>query len=90
MRSCCSLNLASRCPRLLCSVPGVDRDGVADPEPSLEEHEQPGDHVHQEPLSGEPNDDCEGRGYRKHEAVDVVYEIDGRRTVATGLELRHY
>ena len=28
--------------------------------------------------------------YRKHEAVDVVYEIDGRRTVATGLELRHY
>jgi hypothetical protein len=23
--------------------------------------------------------------YRKHEAVDVVYEVDGRRAVATGL-----
>ena len=28
--------------------------------------------------------------YRKHEAVDVVYEIEGRRMVATGLELHRH
>ena len=28
--------------------------------------------------------------YRKHETVDVVYELDGRRQVETGLEPRPY
>jgi hypothetical protein len=28
--------------------------------------------------------------YRKHEAVDVVYEADGRREVATGLRPQPY
>ena len=28
--------------------------------------------------------------YRKHETVDVVYESDGRREVATGLEPQPY
>jgi len=28
--------------------------------------------------------------YRKHETVDLVYELDGRREVETGLEPRPY
>ena len=40
----------------------VDRDVVADPEPALEEHQQAGDHVHQEALRGEADHDRdEGR-----------------------------
>ena len=44
-----------------CTLERVDRDGVADPEPPLEEHQQPGDHVHQEPLGCEGDDDREER-----------------------------
>ena len=36
-----------------CTWSGVDRDGVADPEPALEEHQQPRDHVRQEALRRE-------------------------------------
>jgi hypothetical protein len=28
--------------------------------------------------------------YRKHETVDIVYEVDGRREVETGLQPRPY
>ena len=40
----------------------VDRDRVADPEPALEEHQQAGDHVGEEPLGGEGDNDREKGG----------------------------
>ena len=51
-------------------VQRVDRDGVADAEPALEEHQQSGDHVRQEALRRERDDDREeGRAEERLEPL---------------------